>query len=63
MANSSRMWVIMGRIPTRHEPSATPLMAFSATGMSNTRFLPCFSCSPLVVPNTPMGSGTPSPIR
>ena len=45
------------------EPSATPLMAFSATGMSNTRFLPCFSCSPVVVPNTPMGSGTPKPIR
>src|SRR5262245_11289564 len=53
---------MIGRIPTRQEPSATPVMAFSATGMSNTRFAPCFSRSPLVVPNTPIGSGTPNPI-
>jgi hypothetical protein len=53
---------MIGRMPTRQEPSATPVMAFSATGMSSTRLLPCFSLSPCVVPNTPIGSGTPSPI-
>jgi len=28
IANSSRMCVMIGRMPTRHEPSAMPVMAF-----------------------------------
>ena len=41
---------------------ATPVTAFSEQGMSNTLLLPNSSCRPTVVPKTPFGSGTPSPM-
>src|SRR5215475_5612730 len=61
MANSSRMWVMTGRMPRSAAPTATPVMAFSDTGMSRTRRGPYLSASPRVEPNTAAASGAPSP--
>src|SRR5437867_1419460 len=62
MANSSRMWVITGRMPRRAAPTRTPVIAFSATGMSRTRRGPYFSTRPLVDPKMAAASGAPSPM-
>src|SRR5688572_20481993 len=61
MANSRRMWVITGRMPRRAAPKATPVMAFSATGVSSTRRGPYFSARPLVEPKIAAASGAPRP--
>src|SRR6266508_2719078 len=61
MENSSRMWVMTGRMPRRAAPRTTPVMAFSATGISSTRFGPYFSTRPLVEPKMAAASGAPSP--
>ncbi len=53
---------MIGRMPDRAEPSATPVMPFSAQGISITRSLPNFFSRPNVVPNTPFGSVTPNPM-
>ncbi len=41
---------------------ATPVMPFSAHGMSMTRAPPYFCSSPAVVPKMPLGSVAPNPI-
>ena len=52
---------MIGLRPASAAPTATPVMAFSAVGMSNTRAEPKASSKPLVVPKIAPGSVTPSP--
>src|SRR2546426_7581082 len=62
MANSRRMCVITGRMPSSAVPSATPVIACSATGVSRTRIGPYFSARPFVEPKIAAASGAPSPM-
>src|SRR5437762_413398 len=62
MANSRRMCVITGRMPSSAVPRATPVIACSATGVSSTRIGPYFSASPFVEPKIAAASGAPSPM-
>src|SRR5437016_904137 len=49
-------------MPRNAAPNATPVMAFSATGISSTRVGPYFSTSPLVEAKMAAGSGAPRPM-
>src|SRR5262249_50336681 len=56
------MWVITGRRPRSAAPTSTPVIAFSATGVSRTRLGPYFSTRPFVDPKMAAASGAPIPM-
>src|SRR5260370_24094767 len=64
MHNSRKSWRMctwIGRKPAMAAPIATPVIASSDSGVSNTRPGPNFSASPRVVPLMPLWSSTPRP--
>ncbi len=59
----SANWIsTIGFSPARAMPIAMPTIPASASGVSNTRSEPYFSCSPEVTRNTPPNSPTSSPM-